>query len=110
VLRKAAEQSITLPDSLQTGISISVKEESLVQLAGEYAAIVKQAGDEYNPALIANYVYDLVKEYNQFYHDYSILKEENTDLKNFRLILSGEVAKIVKSGMSLLGIDVPDRM
>lgn len=110
VLRKAAEQGIILPEALETNISLSVKEENLVQMTGDYAAIVEQAGNEYNPALIANYIYELVKEYNQFYHDYSILKEENTELKNFRLVLSAEVAKMVKSGMSLLGIEVPDRM
>ncbi|NDV69495.1 arginine--tRNA ligase [Dysgonomonas sp. 25] len=110
VLRKAAEQQIALPAALPSGLNLSVKEEGLVQLVAEYAAIVKQAGDEYNPALIANYVYELVKEYNQFYHDYSILKEENADLKAFRLVLSANVAKVVKSGMSLLGIEVPERM
>jgi arginyl-tRNA synthetase len=71
---------------------------------------VKQAGDEYNPALIANYIYDLVKEYNQFYHDYTILKEENPALRDFRLVLSGNIARAVKNGMALLGIEVPDRM
>lgn len=110
ILRKAAEQGISIPSTLSADISLSVKEEGLVQQVAEYASIVKQAGDEYNPALIANYIYDLVKEYNQFYHDYTILKEENTDLKNFRLILSDNVGRIVKSGMSLLGIEVPDRM
>ena len=110
VLRKAVEQGIAIPDSLKKDINLSVKEENLIQLVGDYAAIVKQAGDEYNPALIANYVYDLVKEYNQFYHDYTILKEENVALRSFRLVLSEEVAKVVKSGMSLLGIEVPDRM
>lgn len=110
VLRKATEQHINIPDTLSPGLELSPKEESLVQLISEYAIVVKQAGDEYNPALIANYVYDLVKEYNQFYHDYSILKEENEQLKAFRLILSANVAKIVKSGMSLLGIEVPERM
>ncbi|MBS5978793.1 MAG: arginine--tRNA ligase [Dysgonomonas mossii] len=110
ILRKAAEQGISIPTTLSADISLSVKEEGLVQQVAEYASIVKQAGDEYNPALIANYIYDLVKEYNQFYHDYTILKEENTDLKNFRLILSDNVGRIVKSGMSLLGIEVPDRM
>ena len=110
VLRKAVEQGIAIPDSLKKDINLSVKEENLIQLVGDYAAIVKQAGDEYNPALIANYVYDLVKEYNQFYHDYTILKEENAALRSFRLVLSDEVAKVVKSGMSLLGIEVPDRM
>ncbi len=110
ILRKAAEQGISIPTTLSADISLSVKEEGLVQQVAEYASIVKQAGDEYNPALIANYIYDLVKEYNQFYHDYTILKEENTDLKNFRLILSDNVGRVVKNGMSLLGIEVPDRM
>ncbi len=110
ILRKAAEQGISIPTTLSADISLSVKEEGLVQQVAEYASIVKQAGDEYNPALIANYIYDLVKEYNQFYHDYTILKEENTDLKNFRLILSDNVGRVVKSGMYLLGIEVPDRM
>ena len=110
VMRKAVEQGITIPSSLPMDISLTVKEENLIQLLADYAVVVKQAGDEYNPALIANYIYDLVKEYNQFYHDYSILKEENIQLRDFRLVLSEETGKIVKSGMSLLGIDVPDRM
>lgn len=110
VIRKAEEQKILIPSVVPTNIELSAKEEYLIQLIADYAAIVKQAGDEYNPALIANYVYDLVKEYNQFYHDFSILHEENNDLKIFRLILSTNVAKIIKSGMSLLGIEVPERM
>lgn len=110
VIRKAEEQKILIPSAVTTNIELSAKEEYLIQLIADYAAIVKQAGDEYNPALIANYVYDLVKEYNQFYHDFSILREENNDLKIFRLILSTNVAKIIKSGMSLLGIEVPERM
>lgn len=110
VLRKAEEQGITIPQALPMDIALTTKEESLVQLLADFAVVVKQAGDEYNPALIANYIYDLVKEYNQFYHDYSILKEENTDLKAFRLILSDNVSRIIKKGMSLLGIEVPDRM
>ncbi|MDR2955324.1 MAG: arginine--tRNA ligase [Prevotella sp.] len=110
VIRKAVEQEITIPDSLPISTGLSAKEEALVQSVAEYASIVGQAGQEYNPALIANYIYDLVKEYNQFYHDYSILREENTELKNFRLLLSVEVAKIIKRSMSLLGIEVPDRM
>lgn len=110
VIRKANEQGLTIPQSLSTDIALTTKEETLVQSIADYAAVVKQAGDEYNPALIANYIYDLVKEYNQFYHDYSILKEDNAELREFRLMLSEEVAKIIKSGMSLLGIEVPDRM
>ena len=79
-------------------------------MVADFAAVVKQAGEDYSPSIIANYTYDLVKEYNQFYHDFSILREENPELKNFRLVLSANVAKIVKSGMDLLGIEVPERM
>lgn len=110
VIRKAGEQGLSILASLPVDTELTAKEENLIQLLSDYASVVKQAGDEYNPALIANYIYDLVKEYNQFYHDYTILKEENTALKDFRLVLSHEVGKIVKSGMSLLGIEVPDRM
>ena len=110
VLRKAAEQGIVLPEQLPTNTPISEKEEGLVQMIADYAVTVKEAGEEYSPAYIANYIYDLVKEYNQFYHDFSILREENAEIKQFRLVLSANIAKIVKSGMSLLGIEVPERM
>jgi arginyl-tRNA synthetase len=110
VLRKAAEQGINLPNTLPTDITISEKEENMIQLIADYAATVRDAGKDYSPALIANYVYELVKEYNQFYHDFSILREEDAKMKEFRLILSANVAKIIKSGMSLLGIEVPERM
>lgn len=110
VLRKAAEQGLTLPERLAITTSLSEKETALIQLTAEYASTLKQAGDEYNPALIANYIYELVKEYNQFYHDHPILKEEDKQIKELRLTLSANVAKIVKSGMQLLGIEVPDRM
>ena len=110
VLRKAAEQGISLPDSLHTGIELSEKEEGLVQMLADFSAVVSQAGNDYLPSLIANYCYNLVKEYNQFYHDFSILREENADVKAFRLALSAEVAKIVRLGMGLLGIEVPERM
>lgn len=110
VLRKASEQGISISPSLSTDILLSSKEVSLIQLVADYPIIVRQAGEEYNPGLIANYIYDLVKEYNQFYHDYSILKEEDIKLQEFRLIISTNVAKVIKSGMQLLGIDVPDRM
>lgn len=110
VLRKAAEQGIVLPEQLPATLDLSEKEESLVQQIADYASVVKEAGREYSPALIANYIYELVKEYNQFYHDYSILREENADVKIFRLVLSANVAKIVRSGMALLGIEVPERM
>ena len=110
VLRKAAEQGITLPYQLAANIALSEKEEGLIQLTSDFESVVKDAGNEYSPAIIANYVYDLVKEYNQFYHDFSILREENEDVKVFRLVLSANVAKVVKKGMSLLGIEVPERM
>lgn len=110
VLRKAAEQGIVLPEQLPIHTPISEKEEGLIQMIADYAVTVKEAGKEYSPAYIANYIYDLVKEYNQFYHDFSILREENAEIKQFRLVLSANVAKIVKSGMSLLGIEVPERM
>ena len=110
VLRKAAEQGIVLPESLNGNITISEKEEGLIQMIANFASVVKEAGDTYSPACIANYAYDLVKEYNQFYHDFSILREENEDMKMFRLVLSANVAKIVKEAMGLLGIEVPERM
>lgn len=110
VLRKAEEQGIILPTELPLNLSLSEKEEGLVQLVADFAITVQEAGAEYSPAYIANYIYDLVKEYNQFYHDYSILREENEALKVFRLVLSANVAKVVKSGMGLLGIQVPERM
>ena len=110
VLRKAAEAGITLPDTLPEGIELSTKEEGLVQMLADFAGVVRQAGTDYSPSLIANYCYDLVKEYNQFYHDFSILREENEAVRLFRLVLSAEVAKMVKLGMGLLGIEVPERM
>ena len=110
VLRKAAEAGISLPERLPEGISLSTKEEGLVQMLADFAGVVHQAGTDYSPSVIANYCYDLVKEYNQFYHDFSILREENEAVRLFRLVLSAEVAKIVKLGMGLLGIEVPERM
>ncbi len=110
VLRKATEAGIAIPEQLHAGIELSTKEEGLIQMLADFAGVVKQAGEDYSPSLIANYCYDLVKEYNQFYHDYSILREENPDVRAFRLSLSREVSKIVRLGMGLLGIEVPERM
>ena len=110
VLRKAAEAGIVIPGQLPENVQLSEKEEGLIQMLADFAAVVKQAGVDYSPSGIANYCYDLVKEYNQFYHDFSILREENVDLKVFRLALSQNVAKVVRLGMGLLGIEVPDRM
>ena len=110
VLRKAAESGIVISEQIPAGIELSEKEEGLIQMVADFAAVVKQAGEDYSPSIIANYTYDLVKEYNQFYHDYSILREENEAVKVFRIALSANVAKIVRLGMNLLGIEVPSRM
>ena len=110
ILRKAAEQGIAIPETLPTNTELSEKEISLIQHLNGFTATLRQAGADYNPASIANYCYELVKEYNQFYHDFSVLREENTDKQAVRLALSSAVAKVVKNGMSLLAIEVPERM
>jgi len=110
VLRKAADQGINFGTEIDNTLEISEKESYLIQLLSGFPAVVRQAGEEFSPALIANYTYDLVKEYNQFYHDFSILREENETLKIFRLNLSEAIAKVIKTAMGLLGIEVPERM
>jgi arginyl-tRNA synthetase len=110
VLRKAVEANIVIPETLPLNVTLSEKEEGLIQMLSEFAGVVKQAGTDYSPSVIANYIYELVKEYNQFYHDFSILREENEDLKVFRLVLSANISKVIKLGMELLGIEVPERM
>ena len=110
VLRKAAEQGINFEDTMPKPDAVSEKEAYLIQQMTLFPEIVRQAGNEYSPSVIANYIYDLGKEYNQFYHDFSILKEENESLRSFRLLLSKNIAKIIKLGMNLLGIKVPERM
>ena len=109
LLRKAEELGITLPATF-AGLTISTKEQELIAKVAEYADIVEEAARTYSPAVIANYVYDLVKVYNQFYHEFSILKEENEELRAFRLALSEVVARTIASGFSLLGIEMPERM
>ena len=109
ILRKAADQGISA-GSLPDGAPVSVKEAELIQKMNEFGAAVAQAGKDYSPSGIANYCYELTKEFNQFYHDYSILKEEDEATKIFRLVLARNVAKIIKNGMALLGIEVPERM
>ena len=110
ILRKAAEAGLTIPAVIPAGIELSTKEEGLIQMLADFTNVVKQAGSDYNPSILANYTYDLVKEYNQFYHDFSILREENEAVKVFRLALSQNVGKVVKLAMGLLGIEVPERM
>ncbi|MBQ8282203.1 MAG: arginine--tRNA ligase [Paraprevotella sp.] len=110
ILRKAAEANIVVPKTLNEPTEISEKEISLIQMLAEFPTVVKQAGNDYNPSCIANYCYELVKEYNQFYHDFSILREEKENKKLFRLILSESISNIIRTGMGLLGIEVPERM
>ena len=109
LLRKAEELGIALPATF-AGLTISTKEQELIAKVAEYADVVEEAARTYSPAVIANYVYDLVKEYNQFYHEFSILKEENEELLAFRLALSEVIARTIASGFSLLGIEMPERM
>ncbi len=110
VMRKAAEAGIDYRKTDMSSVVPADKEIELIQRLASYPATVAEAGRTYSPAQIANYVYDLVKEYNQFYHDFSILREENEAVRAFRLMLSANVAKVIASGMSLLGIEVPERM
>ncbi|MDR2064322.1 MAG: arginine--tRNA ligase [Prevotellaceae bacterium] len=109
ILRKAHEQQIQIPQKSQCA-NISEKEISIIKLINIFPETLKLAAKEFSPAVIANYVYDIAKEFNQFYHEYQILREENEELKLFRLMLSEKVAIMIKKSMKLLGIDVPDRM
>ena len=110
VLRKAIEEKFEVPSSLSETIAANEKEQDLIQHLADFKAVVKQAGEDYSPSGIANYCYDLVKEFNQFYHDYSILHEKDCGKKQLRLLLSANIAKILKTGMGLLGIEMPERM
>ena len=109
ILRKAGTEA-SLPANRVSGNILNEKEIALIQKMNEYGAAVAQAGKDYSPSGIANYCYELTKEFNQFYHDYSILREEDETKKQMRLVLARNVAKIIKNGMSLLGIEVPERM
>ena len=110
ILRKAEAEGITLPDTLPGDLVLNEKEIALTQKMNEFGAAVEQAGKDYSPSGIANYCYELTKEFNQFYHDYSILNAETESQKIFRLVLAKNVAKIIRNGMALLGIEVPERM
>jgi arginyl-tRNA synthetase len=109
VLRKAADQNITIDENVAVE-SLSSKEKDLVKRISLFPAAVEEAGDNYSPAIIANYCYELVKEFNQFYHDHSILGEANESVKNFRLVLASAVGQVVQTGMGLLGVEMPERM
>ncbi len=110
VLRKAEERGIVPELSADQSLALTEKEQELIKTITLFPSTVKEAGETYSPAFIANYVYYLVKEYNQFYHDHSILAEADGNVRSFRLIMSGTVAQIIRTGMGLLGIQVPERM
>ena len=110
ILRKAQDAGIVLTEALPTSVEISTKEEEIIQRLADFRGVVEAAGEDYSPSGIANYCYELVKLYNQFYHEFQILREEDAAKRNFRLILSRNVAKVVRLGMELLGIEMPERM
>lgn len=110
ILRKANVQGINIPASVEDNAPLNEKEIALIQKMNDFGAAVAQAGVDYSPSGIANYCYELTKEFNQFYHDYSILNADTEDEKTTRLVLAQNVAKVIKNGMELLGIEVPERM
>ena len=110
VLRKAADRGIEINSTLSSGLQIGTKELELIKAISQFPVAVKEAGDNYSPALIANYIYELVKEFNQFYHEFPIIIEEDAAIRNLRLVIAENVGKTIKTGMKLLGIDVPERM
>ena len=110
ILRKAAAQGIAIPTAVADNAPLNEKEITLIQKMNDFGAAVAQAGVDYSPSGIANYCYELTKEFNQFYHDYSILNADTEDEKTTRLVLAQNVAKVIKNGMELLGIEVPERM
>ena len=110
IMRKAGAEGIVLPEALDSQAVLNDKEIALIQKMNDYGVAVADAGTNYNPAGIANYCYELTKEFNQFYHDYSILNADTPELKTSRLVLAANVAKILRNGMALLGIEVPERM
>jgi len=110
ILRKAEAQNITLPTSLSDDAPLNEKEKALIQKLNDFSVAVAQAGVDYSPSGIANYCYELTKEFNQFYHDYSILNADTEAERITRLMIAKNVAKVIKNGMALLGIEVPERM
>ena len=110
IMRKAEAEGIVLPSVLPDTLPLNEKEVQLIQKLNSFEAVVEQAGKDYSPSGIANYCYELTKDFNQFYHDYSILNAESAEAKTLRLALAKNVAKTIKNGMQLLGIEVPERM
>ena len=109
VLRKAAETG-SVPEAAGMQVPVSEKERNIIKLIAKLPDVVKEAGAMYSPALLANYAYDLAKEFNQFYHDFSILREDDADLRNFRLLLAQECGVAIGNAMGMLGIEMPERM
>jgi arginyl-tRNA synthetase len=109
ILRKAKETGIAIPVKAETTV-VNDKERSLLKIISLFPGVVKEAGTAHSPAIVANYVYDLVKEFNSFYHDHSILNEPDLSIRDFRLAVAQTVGKIIRNGFSLLGIEVPERM
>jgi len=110
VLRKAGESGIRFDAESAAGATMIEEEKELIKTLNEFPAVVSQAGETFSPSLIANYVYDLAKSYNGYYHDHSIIREENAGVRAMRLLLSEQVARIIARGMKLLGIDCPEKM
>ncbi|MGC9374145.1 MAG: arginine--tRNA ligase [Bacteroidales bacterium] len=110
LIKNAKDKGILVPESVDRKVKISPKELQLIKLIHQYPEILTEAAANFSPAVIANYVYDLAKEYNQFYHDYPVISEGETNVAQFRLLLSKQVGVMIRSGMNLLGIDVPERM
>ena len=110
ILRKAEAEGISLPAVLEANMPVNQKEVDLIQKLNEYGAAVEQAGKDYSPSGIANYCYELTKQFNQFYHNFSILNADTEEEKKVRLVLAANVAKVIRQGMRLLGIEVPERM
>ena len=108
IVRKAAEAGVETNSAAPA--TISEKECAIIRMLGEFPAVVRQAGTDYSPSDIANYAYELAKEYNQFYHDFTILREEDEAKKSFRVLLTDNVGRTIKTAMGLLGIEVPERM
>ncbi|NBC83628.1 MAG: arginine--tRNA ligase, partial [Bacteroidetes bacterium] len=110
VFRKAEHDNVTVsyPDSDLS--NISEKEKAIIKTLYEYPEIIKEAGEQYSPAMVANYVYELAKEYNQFYHDHPVIREQDKNKRDVRFLISSLTRKVLHSGMHILGIDMPDRM
>ncbi|MBP5306975.1 MAG: arginine--tRNA ligase, partial [Paludibacteraceae bacterium] len=109
LMRKAQELGLN-PIIADDSVVLNEKETQLIQLLSTLPSVIEQAGSEYSPSLIANYAYEVAKNFNGFYHDFSILKEENVNIKNMRLILARSTAKVIQTSLSLLGMEVPERM